>query len=387
MYRLVGEGEGQRLMERKLVVRHLGRVEYEDGLALMQAQAKARDEGRAPDTLLLLEHPPVLTMGRAAKEGNVLLGKEELAARGIELFETNRGGDVTYHGPGQLVGYPIFDLKPDRPDVRRYVRDVEESIIRTLASYGIEAGRAPKWTGVWVGDEEDPDSTKICAIGVHIKRWITTHGFALNVMPDLSHFDMIVPCGISERGVGSMSHELGRLIDPDEVEKVVARQFSEVFGWPMEVRGFDLQTISVALLRDGATGPEALLLRRTEERGGFEQIITGRREAAEEPAAAAARELREETGLELPVQDLRYVHAFGFGDEPLIVQEHAFVAWAPAGAQVAHDPREHVGARWVPAQEAIEALPFKGLKRAIELALRERRFDTAGSDRYLSNRG
>lgn len=371
-------------MERKLVVRRLGRVEYADGLALMQSLAEARDAGRIPDTLLLLEHPPVLTKGRAAKESNVLLSPDELAARGVEIFETNRGGDVTYHGPGQLVGYPIFDLKPDRQDVRRYVRDVEESIIRTLAEYGVEAGRAPKWTGVWVGAEDDPAAVKVCAIGVHIKRWITTHGFALNVIPDLSHFGMIVPCGIAERGVASMSSLLGRLVDPEEVEAVVARKFGEVFGWPLEERGCDMQTISVAVLREGRGGLEALVLRRIAERGGFPQIVTGRIEAGESPAAAAARELREETGLDLPVRDLAYVHSFAWGTEPLVVREHAFAALAPPGATVRIDPAEHQEAAWMPLEEAREAMPFRGLQRAIELAAGRRRFDTTGADRYLS---
>ncbi|HEY0840695.1 MAG TPA: lipoyl(octanoyl) transferase LipB [Vulgatibacter sp.] len=373
-------------MERKLVVRRLGRVEYADGLALMQSLAKARDEGRAPDTLLLLEHPPVLTKGRAAKPSNVLLSADELESRGVELFETNRGGDVTYHGPGQLVGYPIFDLKPERQDVRRYVRDVEESIIRTLAEYGIEAGRAPKWTGVWVGGEDDPSAVKVCAIGVHIKRWVTTHGFALNVMPDLSHFGMIVPCGIAERGVASMSSLLGKLVDPADVEEVVARKFGEVFGWPVEERGFEMETISVAVLREGQGGLEALVLRRTDERGGFPQIVTGRIEAGEKPAEAAARELREETGLELPLRDLSYVHSFGWGDEPQIVREHAFTALAPPGATVRIDPREHRAATWLPWRDAREAMPFRGLSRAIELAAGGRRFDTPGADRYLSSR-
>lgn len=353
-------------MERKLVVRFLGRVEYEDGLALMESLSKARDQGRAPDTLLLLEHPPVLTKGRAAKPENVLLSEEELAARGVTVYETNRGGDVTYHGPGQLVGYPIVDLKPERQDVRRYVRDIEETIIRTVAHWGIEAGRIPKWTGVWVGAEEDPQAAKIAAIGVHIKRWVTTHGFALNVMPDLSHFGMIVPCGITERGVTSIAQKAGKLVDPDEVAKVAAREMAGVLGWPLEERGFDLETVSVAVLRPGADGPEVLVLRRTEERGGFPQIVTGRIEAFESPAEAAARELLEETGLALPVEELRYVHAFGWGEEPLIVREHAFGAIAPAGAEVQIDLREHVEHAWLPVQEALRVLPFAGLRRAVE---------------------
>lgn len=356
-------------MERKLVVRHLGRVEYEDGLALMERLAAARDKGLAPDTLLLLEHPPVITLGRAAKPSNILLSPEELAARGVTVHEINRGGDVTYHGPGQLVGYPIFDLKPERQDVRRFVRDVEEAIIRTVARWGIEAGRIPKWTGVWVGDETDPNARKICAIGIHIKRWVTTHGFALNVMPDLSHFGMIVPCGIAERGVGSIAQLTGRLVDPDEVARVVAEEFGEVFGWPVEERGFDLETVAVAVVRPGERGPEVLLLRRTAERGGFEQLVTGRIEADETPLEAAARELREETGLDVPLVDLRYVHAFGMGDEPLFVREHAFAVAVPPGTGIRIDPAEHDEAAWVPASEALRRLPFAGLRRAAEKAV------------------
>ncbi|WP_373045162.1 lipoyl(octanoyl) transferase LipB [Vulgatibacter sp.] len=353
-------------MDRKLVVRHLGRVEYEDGLQLMQKLAKARDEGRAPDTLLLLEHPPVITKGRGAKPHNVLLTDEELKARGVDLHETDRGGDVTYHGPGQLVGYPILDLKPDRQDVRRYVRDIEETIIRTLAHYGVEAGRIPKWTGVWVGEESDPAAAKVAAIGVHIKRWITTHGFALNVIPDLTHFDMIVPCGITERGVTSLSRLQGRLVDPDEVAKVAAARMAEVLGWPLEERGFDLETIAVALLRPAAGEPEVLVLRRTEARGGFEQIVTGRIEAGETPAEAAARELTEETGRNAPLHDLRYVHAFGFGDEPLFIREHAFGAVVPPGTEVRLDPGEHAAAEWLPLSAALARLPFAGLRKAVE---------------------
>ena len=352
---------------RKLVVRHLGRVEYEDGLDLMEKVAKARDEGRCPDTLLLLEHPPVITRGRGADVANILLRDDELRARGVEVHETNRGGDVTYHGPGQVVGYPIFDLKPDRRDVRRYVRDVEEAIIRTLAAWGVEAGRIPKWTGVWVGEESDPEAAKVAAIGVHIKKWITTHGFALNVMTDLSHFGMIVPCGITERGVTTLSRLVGRLVDPDEVAKVAGGKFGEVFGWPAEERGFDLETVAVALLRQTAGEPEVLVLRRTAERGGFEQIVTGRIEAGETPADTAAREVREETGLSLPLVDLRYVHAFGYGDQPLFIREHGFAAVVPPGAQV-HISAEHDAAEWVPLSRALPRLPFAGLRRTVEKA-------------------
>src|SRR5712664_2717410 len=205
---------------RELHVRRLGLVEYEDGLAAQRLLVEARAAGLVPDTLLLLEHPRVVTLGRGAKPQNVLWTPEQLRARGFELFETDRGGDITYHGPGQLVGYPILDLKPDRCDVHKYVRDLEEVLIRTAAAYGIDAARVDGLTGVWVGRE------KLAAIGVRISRWITSHGFALNVTTDLDYFNLIVPCGIADRGVTSLSRLLGRPVDRAEVECRIASHFS-----------------------------------------------------------------------------------------------------------------------------------------------------------------
>ena len=170
---------------------------YADALALQRTLVADRQAGRVDDVLLFVEHPPVLTLGVRGDggRGHILASDADLAARGIEVFETGRGGDITYHGPGQLVGYPIIDLKPDRQDVHRYVRDLEEVLIRTAAGFGIEAGRIKGLTGVWVGGE------KLAAIGVRIGRWVTSHGFALNVSTALDEFSLIVPCGISDHGV------------------------------------------------------------------------------------------------------------------------------------------------------------------------------------------
>jgi lipoyl(octanoyl) transferase len=167
------------LAPRPLVVRSLGRVSYARGLELQESLVAERQAGSAPDHLLLLEHDPVFTLGRNARRENVLFPAEALRARGFDVFETGRGGDVTYHGPGQVVGYPILDLSPDRRDVHRYVRDLEEVLLRTCADYGIEAGRVAGLTGAWVGQD------KIGAIGVRIARWVTSHGFAFNVATDL----------------------------------------------------------------------------------------------------------------------------------------------------------------------------------------------------------
>src|SRR6266511_5965385 len=207
---------------RELHVRRLGLVEYEDGLSAQRLLVDARAAGLVPDTLLLLEHPRVVTLGRGAKPDNVLWTKEQLRAAGFEVFETDRGGDVTYHGPGQLVGYPILDLRPDRCDVHRYVRDLEEVLIRTAAAFGITAGRSQGMKGAWVGEE------KLAAIGVRIARWITSHGFALNVSTNLAHFGLIIPCGIADKGVTSIDILSRVPIAMRDVEVAVAEAFSVV---------------------------------------------------------------------------------------------------------------------------------------------------------------
>lgn len=217
-------------------VRRLGRIGYEDALALQKALVEDRKNGRIPDQLLLLEHPSVITLGVKARNdlSHVLHSPEALAQMGVGLFETGRGGDVTYHGPGQLVGYPIFDLKPDRCDVHRYVRDLEEALIRVAAAFGVTAIRVPGLTGIWVG--EPGRENKLAAIGVRISRWVTSHGFALNVNTDLSRFDLIVPCGIRDRGVTSLQRLLGRPVPMDEVEDAVIAAFMDVFAPQPSVR-------------------------------------------------------------------------------------------------------------------------------------------------------
>jgi lipoyl(octanoyl) transferase len=211
------------LAERPLAARRCGLLSYADGLELQAKLVVARQAGEIPDTLLLLEHEPVFTLGRSARRENVLSTNEALRARGFEIFETGRGGDVTYHGPGQLVGYPILDLSPDRQDVHRYVRDLEEVLLRTCRDYGIAAERVAGLTGAWVGLD------KIGAIGVRIARWVTSHGFALNVATDLSAFELIVPCGIRDRGVTSLTRLLGREVPMDDVMDRVTTHFAAVF--------------------------------------------------------------------------------------------------------------------------------------------------------------
>jgi lipoyl(octanoyl) transferase len=214
----------------KLAVHRLGRIEYAAAFALQERLVAARGQQRIPDTLLLLEHDPVITLGRGAKHANVLASRELLAAQGVALHETGRGGDVTYHGPGQLVGYPILDLNPDRRDVRRYVRNLEEVMIRIAAHYGLLAGRVDGLNGTWIEDR------KLGAVGVRIQRWITLHGFALNVSTELSAFDLIVPCGIKDKRVTSLQQEIGRDPGLDEVMTVATTAFAEVFSAEPELQ-------------------------------------------------------------------------------------------------------------------------------------------------------
>ena len=211
-------------------MRRLGTVGYPEALAMQRALVEERRADRVPDLLILLQHPAVITLGVKGDGGrsNVTATPERLSELGIAVEETGRGGDVTYHGPGQIVGYPIIDLRPDRQDVHRYVRDLEEVMIRTCADYGLEAGRIAGLTGAWLGTSSGA-AEKIGAIGVRISRWITSHGFAFNVSTRLDHFQLIVPCGISDRGVTSLEKATGRTIPIDEVQDRLVQQFASVF--------------------------------------------------------------------------------------------------------------------------------------------------------------
>jgi lipoyl(octanoyl) transferase len=222
----------------------LGRISYADGLAVQQRVVAARKAGTIGDTLLLLEHPPVLTLGRNSDRANVLVSDDELQRRGVELHDTNRGGDVTYHGPGQLVGYPIVDLRGDLPGKRGphlgpvdFVRLLEDVLIRACADFGVMAQRIPKRTGVWTvvhpGAGDSILEKKIAAIGVHVSQGVTSHGFALNVTTDLRDFQWIVPCGIADRDVTSLELEAATAPTMDDAINAVSRSFGRVFSRQM----------------------------------------------------------------------------------------------------------------------------------------------------------
>lgn len=227
---------------------NLGRTRYAEAWELQKRVFAARLAQRIPDVLLLTEHEPVYTLGKGADANHLLANEEELKKNGVDLFAVDRGGDVTFHGPGQLVGYPILDLNNHYLDIHRYLRDIEEVLIRTAKDFGISARRADEYTGVWVGND------KVAAIGVKVSRWITMHGFALNVNTDLSYFERIIPCGIFHKGVASMRELTGREIPLSEVEHAAIRNFESVFSVASLVLGPTGRRQFMEVLNEHASG-------------------------------------------------------------------------------------------------------------------------------------
>ncbi|MBB3701079.1 lipoyl(octanoyl) transferase LipB [Flammeovirga yaeyamensis] len=232
------------MMNKKVEFRHLGNMKYAqawdyqtelfDGIVQTKLENRRRtDRGEEAETtnnyLLFVEHPHVYTLGKSGKEEHLLLDQQGLDREHVEFFKINRGGDITYHGPGQIVGYPILDLDNFFTDIHKYLRLLEEAIILTLADYGIKSGRIDGLTGVWIGEENDPNPRKICAMGVKTSRWVTMHGFALNVNADLKFFGNIVPCGISDKAVTSMEQELGHQLEMSEVEGKLKNHLATLF--------------------------------------------------------------------------------------------------------------------------------------------------------------
>ncbi|TXB69494.1 lipoyl(octanoyl) transferase LipB [Phaeodactylibacter luteus] len=240
----------------QVVFQDLGKIRYAEAWELQEALLKRsvdlkmanRDKAKAgaplspqQHFLLFCEHFPVYTLGKSGSPEHLLLDDKALAAEGFEYFKINRGGDITYHGPGQIVGYPILDLDEFFTDIHKYVRYLEEAVIRTLARYGLEGGREDGFTGVWLAPANGKPKRKICAIGVHLKRWVTMHGFAFNVNTDLSHFGNIIPCGIADedKGVTSMQAELGRELSLDEVKAILKEEIANLFGFNWANGGLD----------------------------------------------------------------------------------------------------------------------------------------------------
>jgi lipoyl(octanoyl) transferase len=355
---------------RRCDLRNLHLVTYENGIALQSKLVEMRQNEQIDDQLLLLEHPPVITLGRGGKTENLLASPDVLEAQRVRFFETTRGGDITYHGPGQLVGYPILHLGEGRRDVRRYVEMLEEVLIRTVAHYGITAERVAGKRGIWVGND------KIAAIGVRIARWVTSHGFALNVTTNLDHFRLITPCGLQGSGVTSIARQLGRDVSLDEVRSVAAAKFAEVFDRELVPVVESIRLVKV-MIHDG---DRVLLLHRKPERGNFWQPITGSIEPGEEPLATARREIAEETGQggePLPMeltQSFMIESAFLAAryPAPIVASETLFSARLDAALPVRVDADEHDDWGWFSFAEAYERIRWTDDREALE-ALQVRR--------------
>jgi lipoyl(octanoyl) transferase len=335
-------------------------VTYENGMKLQQKLVEMRQREELDDQLLLLEHPPVITLGRGGDAKNLLASPEALEAEHVRFFETTRGGDITYHGPGQVVGYPILHLGEGRRDVRKYVTMLEEVLIRTVAEYGITAERAEGKRGIWVGND------KIAAIGVRIAKWVTSHGWALNVNTNLEHFRLITPCGLHGTGVTSIARELGRAVPMDEVRTILAAKFAEIFERELVPRPETLRLVKV-LVHDG---DRVLLLHRKPERGHFWQPITGTIDDGESPLQTARRE----TGNRGEVEELGLTQSFMIESQylesrypaPIIASEVLYSAHLDARAPVVIDPAEHDDYGWFTFAEAYEKIRWTDDREAFE---------------------
>ena len=342
----------------------LHRVTYENGLRLQEKLVEMRQRDEIDDQLLLLEHPPVITLGRGGDPRNLLASGQLLQSHGVRFYETTRGGDITYHGPGQIVGYPIVHLGEGHRDVRKYVTRIEEVLIRTVAEYGITATRLEGKRGIWVG------SNKIAAIGVRIARWVTSHGWALNVSTNLEHFGLITPCGIHGMGVTSIERETGRRVPLEEVRSVLSVKFAEVFERELVPRAETLRLIKVVAY----DGDRVLLLHRRPERGNTWQPITGGIEDGESPIESARRELHEETGQSAEPEPLDLVQSFMIDSQflasqhptPIIASEIAYAATLDSATPIRLDTSEHDACAWFTFAEAYEKIRWTDDREALE---------------------
>ncbi|MEA2162708.1 MAG: lipoyl(octanoyl) transferase [Thermoanaerobaculia bacterium] len=345
-------------------LRNLHLVTYENGMRLQQKLVEMRQDDAIPDQLLLLEHPPVITLGRGGDVRNLLAPESMLAAERVRFFETTRGGDITYHGPGQLVGYPIVHLGEGKRDVRKYVTKIEEVLIRTVAHYGITAARSEGKRGIWVGND------KIAAIGVRIARWVTSHGFALNVNTKLDHFRLITPCGLHGTGVTSIARLLGREVPLAEVRGIVMATFAEVFERDIVTREPSIRLVKV-LVHDR---DRVLLLHRKPERGNFWQPITGSIEEGEQPIETARRELIEETGHSGEPIPLDLDQSFMIESQflavkypaPIIASEAGFEFEMSRDVPIRIDAAEHDAYGWFSFAEAYEKIRWTDDREALE---------------------
>ena len=355
-------------------IRRLGRVLYAAGLRMQQAMATYVQPGGRPDQILILEHNPVFTLGRNASREDIHVGDPFLRERGVEVHATDRGGQVTYHGPGQIVVYPVCNLQDGREDVGRLVRGLEEAMIRTAADFGVQAARLPGFPGIWV--ETPRGLEKLGALGLHLHRWITTHGIAFNVDPELAHFRWITPCGITDKGVCSLRSLLGEAAPTwsqaaDRLEVHLASQLGLA---PQPVKP-PSRSVSALTWRQGRSGPELLVMLRRPDQGLWWSSVTGMLEPGEAPEAAAHRELLEETGLRGTLAPLEFTHSFWMDPailglppgDPRFNTELCYHMEVAADAQVELALDEHTEYRWCGFQEAHELMMWEGSKAALAL--------------------
>lgn len=354
-------------------IRRLGRVSYEAGLRMQKALAQGVREGKLPDQVLVLEHPPVFTLGRNATRQDIHVNDAFLDERGVEVFETDRGGQVTYHGPGQLVVYPICNLGDGRKDLGRFVRGLEEAMIRTAGDFGVIAERLEGFPGVWVNTAHGWE--KLGALGIHLQRWITTHGIAFNVAPEMHHFRWITPCGITDKGVCSLSSLLGEGSPTWELAAAhMEGHLAEVFGFDLRPVTPPSQSVSALTWRRGPQGPEILVMLRQPDQGLWWSSVTGLLEPNESLEAAAHRELQEEVGLSGILTPMNLVHTFWVDPailhlpegEPRFNTETCFHMEVPADAEVRLSPEEHSEYRWCNLEEAHALMRWEGSKAAVK---------------------
>jgi lipoyl(octanoyl) transferase len=359
-------------------LRRFGRVFYPAGLRLQKALADYVDEPGRPDQLVLLEHDPVFTLGRNATPADIHMSEDFLAAQGVSVHRTDRGGEVTYHGPGQIVVYPICNLRGGREDVGRLVRGLEEAMIRTAADCGVVADRLKGAPGIWVETPRGPE--KLGAIGLHLSRWISTHGIAFNVRPNLDHFRWITPCGFTDKGVCSLASLLGAGAPTwEESADLLQAHLAEQLALELQPGRAPSRSVSALTWRRGPNGPEILMMLRCPAHGLWWQSVTGMMEPGETPEQTAHRELREETALTGTLRPLGLSHSFWvdpaivrFPDgEPRFNTEICFSMEVPADAEVHLEPSEHSEFLWCPLDEAHERMKWEGSKAAVKLLKKE----------------
>ena len=359
-------------------LRRFGRVFYPAGQRLQKALADHVSEAGRPDQLVILEHDPIFTLGRNATPADIHMSDDFLASQGVSVHRTDRGGEVTYHGPGQIVVYPICNLRGGREDVGRLVRGLEEAMIRTAADFGVLADRLAGAPGIWVETPRGPE--KLGAIGLHLSRWISTHGIAFNVRPNLDHFRWITPCGFTDKGVCSLASLLADGAPTwAEAADRLQHHIAGLLAMDLQASREPSRSVSALTWRRTAAGPEILMMLRVPAHGLWWQSVTGMMEPGETPEQTAHRELLEETGLTGTLRPLGLSHSFWvdptivrFPDaEPRFNTETCFSMEVAPEARVCLEPKEHSEFLWCGLDEAHDRMKWEGSKAAVMLLRRE----------------